>query len=309
MKIAVMGSGGLGGYMGGRLAQAGRDVTFVARGQHLQAIRHNGLQVQSPAGNFVIKPAKATNHPAEVGPVDLILLCVKSYDVLEATQLMQPMVGTQTAIIPVQNGLDHIETVSGILGVEHLVGGVAAISAHIASPGVIQHNESPDFLEFGELSGGLSARCEWFEYMLAVEGFEVIGRPDIVERMWWKFSGMCGASVFCVARGSRSLVWIPEIQDLCRQTISEVVAIARASGVPLSKSIPDEVVALWDNQTGFKPSMLVDLERNRRLELEVLNGAAVRFGKELGMPTPANDFIYACLKPYLNGPPQPVSER
>jgi 2-dehydropantoate 2-reductase len=309
MKIAVVGSGGMGGYLGGRLAQAGRDVTFIARGQHLQTIRHNGLQVQSPAGSFVIKPAKATNDPAEVGPVDLILLCVKSYDVLEATQMMQPMVGAQTAIIPVQNGIDHIETLGAILDAAHVMGGVGRISAHVASPGVIQHNESPGILEFGELSGGLTTRCETIKQTLAVDGFEVFARPNIAERMWWKFAGMCGGGVFCVTRGSRRLVWIPEVRELCRQTIAEVVAVARAKGIPLSDSVPDEKVRLWDNHSEFKPSMLVDLERNRRLELEVLNGAVSRFGKALGMPTPVNDFIYACLKPYVNGLPPPASGR
>jgi len=189
------------------------------------------------------------------------------------------------------------------------MGGVARISAHVASPGVIQHNESPGILEFGELSGGLTARCETIKQTLDVDGFEVIARPNLAERMWWKFAGMCGGSVFCVTRGSRSLVWIPEVRELCRQTISEAVTIARAKGIPLSDSVPDENLTLWDNHTEFKPSMLLDLERNRRLELEVLNGAVSRFGKELGMPTPVNDFIYACLKPYVNGLPQPASDQ
>ncbi len=303
MKIAVMGTGGMGGYLGGRLAQAGRDVTFIARAQHLQAIRRRGLQVQSTAGDFVIKPAIATDDPAEVGPVDLILLCVKSYDVAAAAKKMQPMVGTQTVIIPVQNGLEHIEILSAGLGAEHVLGGVGLISAHIAAPGVIKHNEPPNILEFGELSGGLSVRCEAINQTLAVDGFEAIARPNIAERMWWKLSGICGASVFCVTRGSKRLVWVPEVRELCRQTISEVVTVARAKGIPLSDSVPDEFLALLDGLTDFKPSMLVDLEGNRRLELEVLNGFVSRFGKALGVPTPVNDFIYACLKPYVRGAP------
>jgi 2-dehydropantoate 2-reductase len=127
--------------------------------------------------------------------------------------------------------------------------------------------------------------------------------------MWRKLSGICGASVFCVTRGSKRLVWIPEVRELFRQTISEAVAVARAKAIPLSNSVPDEFVTLLDNHTEFKPSMLVDLERNHRLELEVLNGAVSRFGKALGVPTPVNDFIYACLKPYVNGLPQPASGR
>ena len=127
--------------------------------------------------------------------------------------------------------------------------------------------------------------------------------------MWRKLSGICGASVFCVTRGSKRLVWIPEVRELFRQTISEAVAVARAKAIPLSNSVPDEFVTLLDNHTEFKPSMLVDLERNHRLELEVLNGAVSRFGKALGVPTPVNDFIYACLKPYVNGLPPPASGR
>ena len=137
MKIAVMGTGGMGGYIGGRLAQAGRDVTFITRGQHLQVIHQNGLQVRSPAGDFIIKPVKATDDPAQIKPVDLILFCVKSYDVLNAAEAMRPMVGPQTTIVPVQNGIEHIEQLGSVLGAEQVLGGVSLISAQIDAPGIV----------------------------------------------------------------------------------------------------------------------------------------------------------------------------
>jgi 2-dehydropantoate 2-reductase len=306
MKIAVMGAGSMGGYLGGRLAQAGRDVTFIARGRHLRAIQENGLHVQSPAGDFVVKPAAATDDPKNVGPVDLILLCVKSYDVLNAAQMLQPVVAPQTVLIPVQNGIGHIELISRVLGAEHVLGGVSLISARISAPGTIQRNPGSDTLEFGEMEGGHSARCEMIEAVLAVDGIKASARPDIAERMWWKLAAYSGVGVFCVVRGERGAIWATrETKELYRQAIAEAVTVAQAKGIPLTASVPDEHVAILDTfPPDWRPSMLVALEQGRRLELESLHGAICAMGKEAGVPTPINDFIYACLKPYIHGRPQ-----
>jgi 2-dehydropantoate 2-reductase len=160
MKIAIMGTGGMGGYLGGRLAHAGRDVTFIARGRQLEAIRQHGLQVKSAPGNFLVQPARATDDPAEVGPVDLILFCVKTYEVAPAAEAIRPMVGPQTAIIPVLNGVKHIERLGAGLGPAHVLGGLAGITAHVAAPGVIEQIGVHNLLEFGEMGGGLSERGE-----------------------------------------------------------------------------------------------------------------------------------------------------
>ena len=159
MKIAVMGAGGTGGYFGGRLARAGLDVTFVARGKHLEALRARGLQVQSTHGDFTLQPAQATDNPAEIGPVDVILFCVKTYDALTAAQQMKPLVGAQTVIIPTLNGIDHLAKIEGVVGEGHVLGGVAHIASNVIAPGVVKQIGALRNLTFGEAQGGVSARC------------------------------------------------------------------------------------------------------------------------------------------------------
>lgn len=306
MKIAVMGAGAMGGYIGGRLAQTGRDVTFVARGDHLQAIRENGLQVHGPDGIFVVNGASATDDPVEVGPVDLVLFCVKSYDVAQAAKTARPMIGPETVVIPIQNGIGHIEVLGQVLGEDRVLGGVSLISANKAAPGVVRHNQAGNSIEFGEIEGGQSSRCEMVEKMLAVEGLNIRAHPNILERMWWKFAAYSGVGVFCVARGDRGMVWqTVETKALYRQAVAEAVAIAQARGVPLPDSVPDEHVAILDSfPPEWEPSELVAIQVGRPLELEALQGALCAMGREVGVPTPINDVVYACLKPYLDGPPQ-----
>lgn len=304
MKIAIMGAGGMGGYIGGRLSSAGRDVTFVARGEHLKAIKQYGLRVQSPAGDFDIKPARATDDPGEVGKVDLILFCVKSYDAIEAANIIKPMISPNTAILPVLNGVDHIDQLIDICGAEHVLGGVAVIGANISEPGVITHYAF-NSLTFGEITGGISSRCKAMEQALAVDGIVPEAVSNIVERMWWKFSGMCGVGgVFAVMRGNKETIFgFDETRSLIHQAITEVILVAQAQGFQLSDSIPDDILTEIANNAPpqYKPSILVDLERGNRLEIEALNGSLSRYGKEMGVLTPVNDFIYACLKPYANG--------
>ncbi len=303
MKIAIMGTGGLGGYFGGRLAHAGLDVTFIARGQHLQAIRANGLPVKSPNGDFLIKPAQATDHPTDVGPVDLILFCTKAYDLESAAQQMKPLVGAHTAIIPVLNGIDHIEKLNAIVGEKHVLGGLAAISAHKLSAGVIEHVGTLHRLEFGEIEGGLSPRVEAIRQTFAAGGFEAVAVPNIAERMWRKLVLISGMGMCSVVRGPVGVVRrSPETFALVCRAMAETIAVARAKGVAFGDALLSEVTdyarALPSEE---RPSMLVDLEHGRRLEVESLNGTVSRYGKELGVSTPVNDFIYACLKPYVNG--------
>jgi 2-dehydropantoate 2-reductase len=306
MKIVIMGSGAMGGYIGGRLAQAGRNVTFIDKGQHLHAIRNNGLQVQSPTGDFLIKPVKATDDPAEIGPVDLIFFCVKSYDVTSAAEMLRPVMGPQTVIIPVQNGIGHIEKIGDILGAEHLLGGVSLIMGHVAKPGIVQHHHAPDSFEFGEVKGGHSSRCDRIEEVLAVSGFKATTCSNIVERMWWKLSAYSGVGVFCVVRGDRGVIWAtPETKALYRQAITEAVTVAKARDIPLADSVPSEHIAILDPlPPQWKPSMLTALEQGHPLELDAIQGALCNIGKEVGVPTPINDFIYSCLKPYIHGAPK-----
>jgi 2-dehydropantoate 2-reductase len=302
VNIAVMGAGGLGGFIGGVLARKGLEISFLARGQHLEAILRSGLRVESPSGNFTIKPANATADPSEVGVVDLILFCVKSYDVLEAIEMMKPMLGSQTLILPVLNGVEHIDQMRDHLGADHVLGGLAMIGSNIAEPGLVRHY-ALNSLEFGEIEGGISDRCMNIQQALANDIIDIEAVANVLERMWWKFASICGAGVFTVMRGKKELVWdFPETRDLIRSALNEVVAVAHAKGIALPSSVVDEMLAVAEGMPPhYKPSTLVDLEKGNRLEIEALNGALSRYGRQVGVATPVNDFIYACLKPHTSG--------
>lgn len=303
MNIAIMGTGGLGGYIGGRLVQSGQDVSFIARGAQLAAIQQQGLHVKTVQDDFHIHPAKATEHPSEVGPVDLIILSVKAYDTDEAVETMRPMVGSQTSIIPVLNGIEHIQILSDKLGQEHVLGGRTYTTAHLTSPGVIERQGTHGVLEFGELSGGPTPRTEALQKVLNIDGLKGTVVPDITRSMWEKFATMCGVSMFSVIRGDAELLRsTPETLEVTWQAASEAITVAQAKGIDLDLSLLDtfkEMVTHAPSDT--KPSMLVDLEHGKRIEIEALNGTLSRLGKEVGVPTPVNDFIYACLKPYVKG--------
>ena len=300
MKIAIMGTGGLGGYIGERLANAGREVVFIARGKHLKAIQKHGLRVESPLGNFKIKSANATYDPEDIGVVDLILFCVKTYDALDAVKLMKPMIGPNTTILPVLNAVDHIDLLTDLCGSTHVLGGVAVLVSNICEPGVIKHL-ALNSLVFGEISGGVSPRSKQLQKILAVDGIHVEVVSNIMVQMWTKFASICGLGIFTVMRGDKEKIFGYEsTRSMIHQAIIEVVQVAQAKGIPLSASIADNVLSTISNNTPptYKPSSLVDLERGNRLEIEALNGALSRYGKEMGISTPINDFIYACLKPF-----------
>ena len=247
MKFAVMGTGGLGGYFGGVLAKEGQDVTFIARGEHLQAMREHGLKVLSPRGDFVVNPVQATDNPKEVGPVDTILFCVKSgNDVDNALELIQPMMGPETVVIPVLNGIGHMAPMQAQLGERHVLGGSATINAHKSASGVIHHvADSGQYqLEFGEWSGGVSPCCEQIQAILTQAGLTTAPVPNISERMWWKLAVFSGAIVLAVTCGAMGKVWIPEMKAVLHQAVTETVAVAAKKGITLSKTLPDDVVEL-----------------------------------------------------------------
>jgi 2-dehydropantoate 2-reductase len=303
MKIAVMGAGGTGGFFGAWLAQAGLDVTFIARGLHLQAMRANGLRVQGPHDEFVVSPVRATDNPADVGPVDVILFCVKAYDAESAAHAIKPMIGANTVVIPVLNGIDHIETIGSIVGAEHVVGGTVRMSASIVSPGVVQWAWVVE-LAFGEMRGGTSARCAAIAEAWKVAGLPIVSVSDIALRLWQKFVMICGmAGACCLVRGTTGLVMSqPETRELLRQISAEALAVGRARGIALPEATVDNIMQFLAKQSGqTRPSMLYDLERGSRLELMALNGAVSRMGKELDVPTPVNDVVTAALKPYVEG--------
>jgi 2-dehydropantoate 2-reductase len=300
MKILIMGTGGVGGYYGGLLAQQGNEVTFIARGAHLYALRHEGLKVKSVHGDFHVFPANATDDPANVGPVDLILFCVKTYNTDEAAQAIQPAVGLQTAVMSLQNGVDAAERIGHIVGAEHVIGGVTWLSSAVEAPGVIKQISQFRRIVFGELAGGRSERIQSIFEVLNQIGITVEISEDIQKVLWTKLVFITAvSSIGSLTRlpmgDYRS---VPETRNLLSNIMQEVERVARAQGVNLD----DDVVPKWlefvDNAAPhIKPSMQLDVESGHRTELESMIGVVGRKGRELGVPTPAADFVYGSLLP------------
>jgi 2-dehydropantoate 2-reductase len=306
MKIAILGAGGVGGYFGARLAVSGEEVHFIARGEHLAAMRKHGLQVFSANGDMLVKPVHATDKPAEVGPVDFVLVAVKLWSTEDALRDARPMVGPQTAVVSFQNGVVATELIAKAYGPAHALGGVANIAAVIESPGVIRHTGTMALLAVGELDGKLSARCQAFVDACTKAQVQARVSDAIEKTIWEKY-------VFLVAASSMTTLTRlplgpiredPDTRALMAQLMSEVVAVGRARGVPLDADLVERLLQRLDGMPReMVASMLGDLERGNRLELPWLAGGVVQMGKALGVPTPASAFILAALKLYIDGRP------
>ncbi len=304
MKIAVMGAGGVGGYFGAKLALAGEDVTFIARRAHGAAISDKGLKVFSGNGDMLVHPAKAASDPADVGPVDVVMFCVKLWDTEIAAEACRPLVGPDTAVISFQNGVDAEDRIAAILGEAHAVGGAAGIAAIIEQPGVIRHTGSMAWLKYGELDGTMSPRIEAFHEACAKAGFDSSASPDITADIWRKFAFLAPMAGATAATRSPigPVLADDETRRLLADLIAETVAVGRAKGAKLEDDLESKQLAFAEGlPPEMKASMLGDLERGNRLELPWLTGAVVRLGRELGVPTPVNDTIYAVLKPHAEG--------
>ncbi len=304
MKIAIIGAGGVGGYFGARLAEAGHEVAFVARGAHKDAMKANGLTVHSPLGEIHLPAPDVVDDPAAVGPREAVLFCVKLWDVPGAAEIVRPMLGRESCVVPIQNGVSVTDTLSGLLGAEHVLGAVTQISASIEAPGVIRHHGDFARLIFGEPGGGSSVRLERLAAACQAAGIEARAAPDIAVEIWKKFiflAPMAGATAFYRAP-------IGEIRDhperwaRLEAMVRETVAVGRAKGVALADDAEEGPLGfLRKLPPEMKSSMQLDLERGRRLELEWLNGEVVRLGRELGVPTPENAAVFEALKPYAMG--------
>jgi 2-dehydropantoate 2-reductase len=295
-----MGSGGVGGYYGGLLAQAGYDVTFIARGAHLVALRENGLQVKSVHGDFTVTPVKATDTPAEIGPVDLVMVCVKTPDTDCAAERIRPMVGPGTTVMSVQNGIDAAERLGAVVGIGHIVGGATWISAAIESPGVVRQFSQIRRIVLGELDGQITARVQALAEVLGSTGATVEVTDNILKVLWTKFVFI--ASVSGIGSLARLEIGdyraVSETRALLVGLMREVEAVARASGVVLDGDVIEEALALVDGvAVNIKPSMQRDVEAGRRSELDSMVGVIGRRGRELGVATPIADMVYAALLP------------
>ena len=301
MRIAIFGTGGVGGYFGSRLAQTGADVVFIARGEHLRAMRENGLQVDSIKGDFVLHPVQATDNPEEVGPVDVVLVGVKSWQVPEAAQAMRPMVGTETFVVPLLNGVEAPTELARILGEEHVVGGLCGCISFIAGPGHIRHVGADPFIHFGELDNHSSERVESLRSAFSqATGVTVEVPPDIQAAMWRKFLMVASWSgIGAITRAPLgAFLGLPETRQMLQGVMQEINSVAHARGILLPQDIVDKTLAFLDSlPPSGTSSMQRDIMEGRPSELEAQTGAAVRLGSDVGVATPLNSFIYNSLLP------------
>jgi 2-dehydropantoate 2-reductase len=300
MKIAVYGAGGVGGYYGGKLAQAGHEVHLIARGRHFTAIRERGLRVRSARGDFDLR-APVTDDPADIGPCDAVLFCVKSYDTADAAAHLGPLLNATTAVVSLQNGIDNEEQIAGAIGWPHVVGGASFIFAAIAEPGVIHHTGGPSSLAIGEMSGERSERVLALAAACQDAGVPTDVPHDIRVVLWSKYAFICAQAGMTAA----TRLPIGDIRDtesawrMFRSIVEEVFSVGRAEGVPLPDSmVDDHVQATAALDPGSHSSLYHDLTTGHRMELETLHGTLTRLGAKHGIPTPASSAVYAVLSPW-----------
>jgi 2-dehydropantoate 2-reductase len=306
VRIAVVGAGGVGGGFGAALAKAGADVTFIARGAHLAAMKANGLKITGGRGETHLVPTVGTDNPADVGPVDIVLFCVKLWDVESAGEHIRPLVGPDTGVIPLQNGIDAPERLVPILGKNAVMGGVAQISAAIVSPGVIQQVGTFMRMIFGEFDGRRSKRAEDFYALCLKAGFDATLSDQILTELWMKFILLASnAGMMALARQPiGKLRDDPDLRPIFLAAWQEVIDVGRAKGVALPPDALEKVMDFTEHApAAMKASMAVDLERGNRLELPWLSGKVAAMGRELDVPTPTHSMMYAMLKPYVMGAP------
>ena len=300
MKIAVFGAGGVGGYYGGRLAQAGHDVHLIARGAHLAALRAGGLRVRSVRGDFEVR-VPATDDPAEIGPCDIVLFCVKSYDTLEAAGHLAPMLGGSTGVVSLQNGIDNETAIAGVIGWHHVVGGASFVFATIAEPGVIEHGGGESSLSFGEWGGTRTERVNALAAACRSAGIPAEVPDDIQVVLWSKYAFICAQA------GMTATTRLPigEIRSnepavgMLRALVEEVVAVGRAEGVALPDGIVDSHLrSVRALPPDGRSSLYHDLVTGHRMELEALHGTLARMADRHGIPAPATRAVYAILSPW-----------
>jgi len=300
MRICVVGAGAVGGYFGGRLATAGTEVAFLARGATLAALREDGLRLQSPLGDLTLAPVTATDSPASIGPVDAVILGVKAWQVAEVARSLHPLLAPDTAVLPLQNGVDAPRELVEVLGAAHVLGGTCRIVARTVSPGRVEHLGVAPSIALGELDDRRTVRVDALASELERSGVAVTVPADIHSAMWQKFLFIAAASgVGAVSRAPIGAVRsLPASRALLREAMVEVAALAAARGVELAPDIVERTMAFVDTlPAGATASMQRDLSEGRPSELGSINGAVVRLAAEAGVPVPVNTFIHAALAP------------
>ncbi len=305
MRIAAMAAGAVGAYYGARLAAAGHDVIFIARGAHRDAIAKDGLKIESVHGDLHLPNVNVTDDPTKVGPVDIVLFAVKLWDTEKSAEQMRPLVGTKTRVVTLQNGVDSYERVAPIVGSEHVIPGVTYIATVIDRPGVIKQTSQFQSITCGTIDGRADAPLQTFVDAANAAKLDIVLSDNIQRDRWHKFiflSAMAGATG--VTRHPMGQILAdPDTRALFRNLMQEAFAVGRAKGVAIDPNYVDERMAFGDKNVppAMKASMAHDLDRGNRLELDWLTGQVSRLGKELGVPTPVNDTVYAALKLHRMG--------
>jgi 2-dehydropantoate 2-reductase len=296
MRIAVMGTGAVGGYFGARLAAAGQNVAFIARGSHLEAMRKEGLKVKSAQGDLHIR-SLFTRDPSEVGPVDAVLFCVKSYDTEDAAAKLAPMVGAKTVILSLQNGVDNPDKIAARYGKARTLAGVVYLGALVSDPGVIRHSAGGRIV-LGDVDGEASDPARRVEQILSGAQISCAVSAEIRKVMWTKLvwnAPFCALA--CLGRATvKEIIESESLRKLAAECMEEVREAARSTGIELAPSVVEETFKFSQGLGDFKPSMLQDLEAGKPLEYEALNGIVVALLAQKGKRAPINESSYAVLK-------------
>lgn len=305
MRIAAMAAGAVGGYFGARMAAAGHEVWFIARGAHRDAIRKNGLKIESVHGDLHLDKPNVTDDPKAVGPVDIVLFAVKLWDTEQAAEQARPLIGPETRLITLQNGVDSVKRVAPIIGAEQTIGGAAYIATTIAAPGVIRHTSSFAMMRFGRADKRPDDRLQAFVDAGKAAKVDVALSADIERELWQKFiflTAMAGSTA-ALRSAIGPIVADPELRAFFRALMEEAFAVGKARGVALDPAYINDRMDFVLNKVepGMKASMAHDLERGNRLELDWLAGRVRALGRELNIPTPASDTVYTVLKLHRMG--------
>jgi len=303
MRIAIMGAGGVGGCLGGLLGKAGNDVWLIVRGEHLEAIRANGLKLVRPDTEFVVQ-VNATDNPAEVGPVDLVLFTVKTYQNRHVITTLKPLMGHETSVITLQNGVESHEQLGAVLGPSNILPGAYWASSHILSPGVIGE-DVPAQISFGEIDDTDSLRSPDIRKVFRDAGIKTEISLDPLQVLWEKFivlSALAGITSAAQTR-PKELLKYPDARTMFCNAMEESLAVGLAKGINLPDNLVQDSLKYIESLPDFQNSMQGDYEAGRATELEALSGAVIRLGKQIGVKTPVHEFLYSVLLPHKDGFP------
>ena len=304
MRIAIMGAGGVGGCLGGLLAKAGNDVWLICRGEHLEAIKANGLKLVRPDSEFVVK-VNATDDPAEIGPVDLVVFTVKTYQNRHVITAIKPLMGPDTSVITLQNGVESHEQLGAVLGPNHILPGAYWASSHVISPGVIAEDVVAQ-ISFGEVDDTESLRALDIRKVFREAGIETEIASDPLQVLWKKFivlSALAGITSAAQTR-PKELLLFPDARKMFCDAMEEALAVGLAKGIDLSDNLAQESLEYIDGLPDFQNSMHGDYENGRATELDALSGAVIRLGKQIGVATPIHNLLYSVLLPHKDGVPE-----